>query len=166
MAVTLEFAVRYNHVSMMLHRPFLAESLANDDIQLVVLDDAERFDECREGCLALLKEPDLGHVTRVQTLHVASGVSHPAEQHAHLKEAERLLEEMDANLWEVRMLKSDSDEKFAMLEWFLRVNGKVGLPLESLCYPHLGGQHGALCVCDTIKHVVFVSPARIKEEGK
>jgi len=57
---------------------------------------------------------------------MVSTVSQPAQQHAHLKQAASLLEEMDADLWEVRLLKGDNDKMFASLEWWIRVNGKEG----------------------------------------
>ena len=33
---------------------------------------------------------------------------------------------MDADLWEVRLLKGYNDKMFASLEWWIRVNGKEG----------------------------------------
>ena len=85
-----------------------------------------RHNECREGCLDLLTEPRIPRWTRIQTLQMVSTVSQPAQQHAHLKQAASLLEEMDADLWEVRLLKGDNDKMFASLEWWIRVNGKEG----------------------------------------
>jgi hypothetical protein len=148
MAECVDFVIRYDSVNMMLYCSFLANSSANDDIQLANLYEATHYDECREECLALLAEPGLAHVTRVQTLQMASTVTQPAQQHAHLKEAASLLEEMDAGLSEVRLLKADKDKMFARLKWWLKVNGKVGLPLEMLCHPQFGGQHGTACRCD------------------
>jgi len=120
--------------------------------------EADRYDECREGCLALLAEPELAHATRVQTPQMATTVTQPAQQHAHLKEAASLLEEMDADLWEVRLLKAENDKMFSRLEWWLKVNGKVGLPLEMLCTPQFGGQHGTACRCDAGLTVVLTLP--------
>jgi hypothetical protein len=125
---------------------------------MVDLYEADRYDECREGCLALLAEPELVRVTRVQTLQMASTVTQPAQQYAHLKEAASLLDEMDADLWEVRLLKADNDKKFAGLEWWLKVNGKVGLPLEVLCHPQFGGQHGTACRCDAGLSIFLTLP--------
>jgi hypothetical protein len=122
---------------------------------MVDLYEAGRYEECREGCLALLAEPELVHVTRVQT---ASTVTQPAQQYAHLKEAASLLEEMDAGLSEVRLLKADNDKTFARLEWWLKVNGKVGLPLEVLCHPQFGGQHGTACRCDAGLSIFLTLP--------
>jgi hypothetical protein len=86
---------------------------------------------------------------------MASTVTQPAQQHAQLKEAASLLEEMDAGLWEVRLSKGDNDKMFASLEWWIRVNGKDGLPLEALRHPQFGGQHGTACMCDAGLHIVI-----------
>jgi hypothetical protein len=147
------FGVRYNNVSMMLYWSFPVDSLANDTVQLVGLYDAGRLDECRKGCLDLLAEPELALFTRVQTLQLAASVSQPALTYAHLKEAASLLEQPDADMWQVILLKSDNDKEFATLESWIGVNGMVGLPLEMLRRGDLIGLHGRGCLCDEVAKI-------------
>ena len=61
-------------------------------------------------------------------------------------------------LWEVRLLKADNDKIFAGLEWWIKVNGKVGLPLDMLCHPQFGGKHGTACRCDAGLSVFLTLP--------
>jgi hypothetical protein len=164
------YGVRYNHVSMMLSQSFPADSLANDTTQLMDLYGADRFDECRKACLELLAEPDLSLFTRIQTLQVAATVSQPARTAARLDEAASLLEQMDADMWQVRFLKANNDKRLGDLVDWIKANGMVGLPLEMLARRELEGPHGPGCMCDEVEKTddacTFVTSAARTKEGK
>jgi hypothetical protein len=139
------------------------DRLANDTVQLLGLHNAGRFDECRKGCLALLAEPDLTLFTRIQIHQMAASMSHPVLLKAHLDKAASLLEQMDADVWQVRLLKKDNDKQLAGFEWWIRANGMVGLPLEILRRRELIGPHGAGCMCDEVEKTDDAGTAATKE---
>ena len=82
---------------------------------------------------------------------------------AHLDKAASLLEKMDADMWQVRLLKSDNDSKFADLERWIRGNGMVGFPLEWLRRRDIGGPHGAGCMCEEVEKTADAGATSTKE---
>jgi hypothetical protein len=94
---------------------------------------------------------------------MAASMSHPVLLKAHLDKAASLLKQMDADLWQVRLLKEDNDKQLAGLEWWIRANGLVGLPLEMSRRTELTGPHGAGCMCDEVEKT---DDAGTSAEGK
>jgi hypothetical protein len=94
---------------------------------------------------------------------MAASMSHPVLLKAHLDKAASLLEQMDADVWQVRLLKKDNDKPLAGFEWWIRANGLVGLPLEMSRRTELTGPHGAGCMCDEVEKTDDAGTAATKE---
>lgn len=94
---------------------------------------------------------------------MAASVIQPVQYQAHLKEAASLLEQMDSDMWQVRLLKMDNDQHYTNLELWLRANGMVELLLEMLRRRELGGPHGGGCMCDEVEKTDDAGTSATKE---
>ncbi|KAK5705123.1 hypothetical protein LTR97_002238 [Elasticomyces elasticus] len=87
------------------------------------------YDYCRDGCLDLLLEPNLPQGTRIQTLHLVSTLVHSDRALSFLQDAEAVLNELDQEKWQVRLLKQDNVQMVKDLEMW-RLQEPLGQGVE------------------------------------
>jgi hypothetical protein len=92
----------------------------------------QRYQQCEQGCLALLLEPRLPRYTRIQVLQLLATVQTPSAAERWLGEAQEMLDSMDGTLDRVQLLKHDNARMMADLNTWRATNEPVGDSEESL----------------------------------
>jgi hypothetical protein len=119
--------------------------MTDDSLQLSILHDLGRHNECREGCLDLLTEPRIPLWTRIQTLQMVATLLPPAPAEDCLNKAAGVIEMMDptSSMWQTRLLKGDNNKMFADLNGWRSKKGLIGKDLDGMEYGDISGQPAA-----------------------
>jgi hypothetical protein len=119
--------------------------MTDDSLQLSILHDLGRHNECREGCLDLLTEPRIPLWTRIQTLQMVATLLPPAPAEDCLNKAAGVIEMMDptSSMWQTRLLKGDNNKMLADLNGWRSKKGLIGMDLDGMEYGDIGGQPAA-----------------------